>query len=309
VIERLDDVSIERLIEEFSDGMSREKLVREKLAPLRDSLHDLRIEWRDSSVDGVYTFMISTSNGNLRDCLLERIFPLDRIQLLQDEDLLFSEIPRQNLHAPAQVTSFLNNDFKHQICEYGRGSALEEEEFSRVIPGLFVGIWSVTPPEALVRASGNKRPLLHQRLDPKLMERLSVAADSEEEKRTVHALHTQLPGIRDRIAQLPLHVYNPDLSRGNLVRFGENDVRVMSWIRWSIEPLGVGLPTELIEDDVRMIVEKVRSSRDDLNDMTAWDIALVNASSRLLRNIKTGLYQSALEEAAVMVNSIQSSQK
>ncbi len=98
------------------------------------------------------------------------------------------------------------------------------------------------PPEDLAERYIRSHPMLWQRLDATVIERLNMAAD-ENTAPLVQSLEQQLPSMLEAVRNLPLMLVNPSINSNTLLVDAEEQLWITDWGRWSLEPLGSGWPT------------------------------------------------------------------
>ncbi|UTF59551.1 hypothetical protein [Gilvimarinus sp. DA14] len=102
-------------------------------------------------------------------------------------------------------------------------------------------LWSFDPPEDLTDRYARSHPILWQRLDADVFERLYMAA-SDQQRPLVHQLEELLPDMLARLRNLPLAMVNPEVNANTLLQDGEGKLWISAWGRWALEPLGSSWP-------------------------------------------------------------------
>jgi hypothetical protein len=293
----------DRIVRELFSKASRGALAQKHLAVARPGLRDLEVCWQDSHIKGAYTFVISCAAGDVgrREYFQQQVFPFRQTHFLTNEDFLFSLIPRDALNAPAVLARFQEGSFEGQICEYGE--ALPDERYGAALERLLADSWSFKPPKKIVTAFKATRAMLPERLTAELVQRLDVASDSAAEQRTRDAVLTGLPDIRAWLERLPLHVVNPDIQQENIIVDAGGGIRMMTWARWAIEPVGAGIPVRLGRSAMHDLVGQVNSRRADLGTgLMPRDIQFADACWDFEQNIIGGRYKAALRRAAKIID-------
>lgn len=106
----------------------------------------------------------------------------------------------------------------------------------------------VEPPGELAGRYGRSRPLLDQRLDPAIFERLRVLADAGG-RDCIDALLADFEALRESVRTLPWMFVNRHLNPDTLAVAGDETI-ALHWGRWGLETLGTAWPLELLEPDV-----------------------------------------------------------
>lgn len=281
------------------DEARRQQIAEEKLKEALPEASDVKVKWLDSRIRGAFTFHVScAADGGARH-FQQQVFPPGAEHLLGQEEFLFSKVSRAGLHAPEVLSRFRVGEFECQLVEFGRGYTQTPTGWRTLLPRLLPDMWSVQPPRDLVRAFDAAKPSIRFRLNTEFMERLSVSVGSAAEEKTFISLMKSLPAIHARLAALPQHVFNPDLGPGICVEDDEGGYRVLSWVRWAIEPVGFGAYYRPQEDYLEEVIAEVNRRRRDLKTpLVMEDILFARACHDLERDMLRGEYKGALKIAA-----------
>lgn len=104
---------------------------------------------------------------------------------------------------------------------------------------------AVEPPEELAGRYGRSRPLLWQRLDRAMFERVRLVADAAARDR-IDELLADFEAILERVRSLPWVFVNRQLNPETLATAGD-DVIALHWGRWGLETLGTAWPLTALE--------------------------------------------------------------
>lgn len=253
--------------------------------------------WADSAMQPVGTLFISVSNadGENNACFYQQIFSARDIQRLENEEFLFRHATRSMLKAPEALTRFTCGDFECMVYSYGKGETVAVGEWPTWRVRLLKNLWTCMPPKSLVKDYNASRPLLYQRLNDEKIGRVFVGVDSAQEERTLQLFKESLPTLQARLQIMPLYIYNPDLTAGNTVYVNDDEVAVMTWGRWSLEPLGAGRLDIRAEDDLVKFLPRLKEVRSDVPDsLSADDIRLAANCCYLEFHIIRQEYKAAL---------------
>lgn len=97
-----------------------------------------------------------------------------------------------------------------------------------------------TPPEELVERYRRSKPMLWQRFDKALIERLGMAIPSHRSS-VIQKLLERLSTVVDILSSLPLSVVVPEFAKESVWLGDGTPPVLLNWTQWSIEPLGAGL--------------------------------------------------------------------
>ena len=254
--------------------------------------------WLDSAIPGVKTFTVMATDNETNNYryFQQQVFAKRRAYQLDNEEVLFQHLPRHRLKAPEAVARFSEGPFECQLCEFGTAEALDAPAWKQWQNPLLAHCWGVEVPRSLMDAYSASKFLLQQRLNPKLLERLTIAVDTDREAADLSAFREQLPEIKQRLRSLPLYVRNPDMARLNVVHADEpGDVLIMSWSRWALEPIGAVLPPRISDAQVDDMLQTAKGMRSDIPaEFGIADIRFADACWRLDRAIAREQYKFAL---------------
>ncbi|MDQ2070136.1 hypothetical protein [Natronospira bacteriovora] len=298
------EAKLSRSLRELFDKSQRQDRVSHELQRIEPELHEPDVQWEDSSIPRVNTFRILVEDvpGEFPGQLQMQVFPEKESHKLENEDFLFKHVPREALNSPPVLSRFEMPPFQAQICDYGNGEPLKQKDFRSANLKLREAIWSVSPPQALSEAFRTSKRLLHQRLNDDYVQRISVAVDTSEDEQIYKTLIADLDVIRTLLSKLPMQIFNPDLKPGAVVQRSDGGHYVMSWTKWSLEPVGVPVPRTAKRADIEGLIERMRGRRSDIPDwFTADHIHLANDSSIMEKMIGQGKYRAAMAAAARII--------
>jgi len=258
------------------------------------------MRWRDSPISGMSRFMLRFSSAPDGHYYEEQLFAPQQAHLIENEEVLFSYIPRDVLGAPVVRAQFSHGPYQCRLCAAGLGVSAP----ARVWFAAFLEkVWSVTPPDGLIEAFRTSHSLLHDRLKPDLVDRLALAAGSKKEMETLAAFEATLSSIRSTLSEIPLHVSIRDNLRSNTVVDSDGRVSLMMWGRWMLEPLGVFLPARPDDAKLTAMLSHVRERRPDITDALSPSHLRLAAACRILeRNIAGARYATALRGLPALLN-------
>jgi hypothetical protein len=295
---------LERAHKELFGKEVRQKIAEGELAKVMGLEGSPAVNWLDPIIPGLDTFIIEVQPKASKETrsLLQQVFPPNQQQKLEHELFLFRHVPRAQLFAPDLISIFFAGPFQCLICDYGAGRAVSNSDWADVEFQLTERIWSCHPPAELIRLYSASAPLLHQRLTDEFVERMEIAVDREEESQRLRSFRRDLPGIREKLHHLPLHIYNPDLSRSNVVYGREGGFLVLNWCRWTLEPIGAGMPHFLRKRNFEPMIGKMRKARNDIPaGLCQRDVLLAAHCFDLENLINRKRYKAAFR----LVNAIQ----
>lgn len=123
------------------------------------------------------------------------------------------------------------------------------------------------PPKAFTRRYERTHLQLWERIDRELFARLRVAADRQD-RAMLDSLVSRLDELLEDIRGLPLQIVMPRISVRDLVVVNE-DVKVVNWTNWVIEPIGVGWAFRTSQDltELKQTLKEAARTRRNLADI------------------------------------------
>lgn len=300
------EAKVSQTLRDLFNKEMRQRRVPEELEKVSIHVQDADVCWQDSSIGGVHSFAITGHDReeNQTRHFLQLVFGPKSIHFLKNEAFLFQHISRERLKAPNPLTRYSEGDFECVMYDRGQGPSpeLNWKEWEK---RLFLGAWCCQPPEGLIKAYLASKNLLGKRLTDELVSRASIAMDTEHERATLAAFQAQVGTIRTWINELPLYIHNPDCIQSNVVpaKKGE-DVLVMIWARWTLEPLGA-FPLKGAEDaEVSNAIAMLQEARTDVPDsLTPAQLRLATDCRALEGELVRGAYKAALGTMARILKS------
>lgn len=235
------DLPEDRVFRHLFQKHEREQMISRVLSTRLEREAVVESEWQDSTIPGARVFRIRATKSNGIQWRQLQVFPSDKAHLLDREELLFLHVDRRAVCAPAVVARFSAGAFECQICEAGDGPPFVGRKWPGINREINKMLWSFVPPKSLISAFESARPSLPGRLTEELLCRLKVATDSPLEVRELELLLDFLPTLQARLERVPRYVHNSDLEAPKVCT-GPDGPLVMTWCRWSIEPIGFSLP-------------------------------------------------------------------
>ena len=264
-----------------------------------ESSRPTAMRWKDSPVPGVSLFAITFRSKPRAVYCQEQVFAPYQAHLIKNEEILFDYIPRQLLGAPAVHLQFNHGQYQCRLCDYGLGIPGPTKTW---VVELLEKIWGVKPPVGLVQAFSTSHTFLHDRLTPELIDRLELAV-SKSEVRDLQAFGAVLPTIRAILSSMPLHVSTRDMFRSNTAVRRDGGVALMIWGRWTLEPLGVYLPSRSDNAALTAVLDRVRERRTDIaEDLTPDHLRLAESCRKLERYVAEAKYSAALRSLPGVLN-------
>jgi hypothetical protein len=165
-------------------------------------------------------------------------------------------------------------------------------------------VWSIKPPDPLVRTFSTSHAFLHERLTSEFVSGLTLAVATDKELAMLRSFEEALPALCTELAEIPLYVANSDMVRSNTTLCSDGRVSVMLWGRWRLAPIGVFLPSRFNSNQLTAILDRVRQRRPDLSERYTVDHLRLAASCKELElRVIEGKYEAALRTIPFILNS------
>lgn len=289
--------------------MSYESISR-LMGPVISEAEIVSVKWVDPLIRDVNNLRVVcgtrvAGTNQKQACSFQlQIFGGNWKHLVKNEDILFKYVKRSDIGAPAIVSKFSETDFHCQLLSLGGASDISADQWRIGNRSMLERHWSIKPPKALIRDYASSHQLLHQRFDRNLVAKAAIACNGDQERDVLMRFMEQVQVIQRLVQKFPLYIRNQDFHPSNALA-GENDECILvSWGRWSVQPIGVKLPSGISDHEVAAIIDKVRLVRDDIPHW--FSVSHVNFSVKLLLIedlLKRHQYSSALSEMEAMLKS------
>jgi len=293
------EADLTRTLRQIFSKNGRQARARELFASA--GLGDVAVDafWQDSSLGGMNVLALTSSSKDEHvQHWQQQIYLPKQDYRLENEAVLFDYVSRGQMLAPEVLLRFKERPFECQICDAGSGEAVDASEWGELRMDLLARLMSVRPPPALTRAYTISRPLLQDRLSDDLIQRCEVGVDDDAERKTLEALVQHMSVVRELLYSLPLYIQNPEIRPANVLVDKSGQPMVMTWGKWSLEPVGVGVPDGVGTAGLDSLTDTLRAERPDLPD-GFWNahLRLGRAVRQLEQRIEVNMFKAALESA------------
>lgn len=295
---------IQRTLRDLFGREDRERKIAEELADLVGPGQTIQLRWRDVAVRGLAEFDIDIDGGeapsrHLRQC----VFPPRLHRLVENEDLLFRHIARETVLAPPVVKRYVHGE--HECLVYDVGCAREPlpAEVAALHNDFIARLWSVAPPAELVATYRRSHRILSERLTDDFVARMDIAADTAADAEALDRFRLALPSVQSALAELPLRLIHSGFLPQNILLERTGRIKAMGWGRWSLDPIGAGLPRAKIRtSELEALLSLVTERGPQLakGPVTPAHLRLAARGVYLERAILSGTMKLGLSIAAQM---------
>ncbi|BFM20124.1 hypothetical protein [Gilvimarinus japonicus] len=272
------------------EGWLRELLIEQlSITPER-----LRINWHQTGVNDLVALEIEAhdSEDTLLGRYLIRLYGRTPSLLASHEATLLLDDTSEHLPAlPLLATGQVGKWHCHILS---LPSGFVSVNPIKHLKHYLTALWEYTPPEDLAARYARSHPMLWQRLDASVIERLYMAADNDD-RPLVRELEERLPTMLATLKTLPLVVVNPSITVNTLLQNAEGELRVTYWGNWRLEPLGIGWPLgKKSLADLPRGLQRAGEQRPELKSVDAQAVVLAALLFKFDEMCNKQLYQDAL---------------
>lgn len=284
----------EREIEVYADSPSAFEL----LESVEDSV------WIDSGHirTAVFDLYGTGETGSRERLFRDYVYSGKAWHGLEQHDYLLKFLDPEQLRCPSRVLGYRYNGLVGRIVDFRGMSDPSQNEWQTRREEVLQHLWSLEVPASLVAAYDSAHPRLEERLRSELLGPLAVAADEPWAQSTYELLASRLSRLCERVAELPVMLFNERLRRRNVVTGPDGGSRVLSWTSWSLQPLGAGFVPDF--DSCELLDGAVESARirSGVGDpKLVNDVVLGALLQRMDWLVKDGYPKGALSVAFAML--------
>jgi hypothetical protein len=218
---------------------------------------------------------------------------------IEQHDYLLRFLDAETLRCPSRVLGYREEglvgrvvDFRGMSDQFQKGWKARREE-------LLQHLWCLDLPPALVEAYDSAHPRLHERLRSELLGPLRVAADEPWARSAYDLVTSRLPRLCERIADLPLTLFNERLTRRNVVMGPDGRSLLLDWTSWTLQPVGAGFAPDGDERRLLEVAAKSACARVGIPEGgLVNEVLLASLLQRMDRLVNDGYPKAALGVAA-----------
>ncbi len=244
-------------------------------------------EWFDIRINNLAVFIVKTEENKK---YLLQIFNTNQSSLAKHQ-LSFLEYEKSKLHLDLKGAVELEKCHCH-LFELDTETMVLAKKFKEENYSFLSSLIGLIPKEETTQLYKKSKPLLTKRIQPYMIDRVSIATRKVIENEALIYFKKNLSDILKYIETLPLQYINPNLST-NLLKKDEK-ILACFWGRWSIEPIGASFPIGRL-NDLEKEYEIFKKNRTDLEKIGFESIALVAYLSEFERLSNRMLYTQALK--------------
>lgn len=221
---------------------------------------------------------------------------------LEQHDYLLKFFDAETLRCRKVVAGYQREGLVGRIVDFRGISDPGQKEWPVRRQELLQYLWTLDVPASLVTAYDSAHPRLHERLRSELLDGVRVATDESWAQSTYNLLESRLPGLCERVAELPLTLFNGGLTRRNVVVGPDGQSYILDWTSWSLQPVGAGFAPDSDSWELLNAAGRAASVRAGVADgALVNDVLLASLLQRMHRLVKDGYPKAALGVASPMI--------
>ena len=201
---------------------------------------DLDIQWWQTDVAHVGVLHCHTPG---KPSVFVKLFAPKRSAYALHEATLLAD-PPIGLPGPQWVGATQVRGFHCHVLEIPEELPERQGDTAKGVDVIRQSLLQVPLPPPLLTRYQRSRPMLWQRLNDSMLERLQVAANNSQALDVISQLRGRLQDWRDQLAALPPAITTRDVRPGNIVMTETGAPILLHWGNWAIEPSGAGWPTK-----------------------------------------------------------------
>ncbi|MCG6658043.1 hypothetical protein HOP52_09780 [Halomonas campisalis] len=231
---------------------------------------------------------------------LVKLFEVNRSSWALHEATLMAGYPN-NLSAPCWVGTTQLQKFHCLVYALPQGAGPEVRQVKEFVQQLQGDLLAAQLKHEDVKRYQRSRAMLWQRLEANLIERLSVAAETPDQRQDLANLLKQMAHLHQQLKALPVVLLNPEITQDAIwIPAAKGEERatpiLLNWGRWSLEPVGAGWPED--EKQLANLGEALRlaaEQRAELSRVNVEQAELAALAFALERECNRQRYVQALE--------------
>ena len=271
--------------------------------------------WMQTGIANVAAFEVTACDdrGQNLGPYLVKLFNSNNRAIALHEASLLSGCEPGALPSPQFLGADQIEQYHCHLFKWTGAKELSANELGVKRQEIAVWLLSYGPPKALLERYSRSRPMLGQRLNKDMIERLRLVSSDPQQLNNLMALEQKFDQLQSRLQRLPVQIINPD-THPDILKCTENgDVNLTHWGRWSIEPVGAGWPVPgwpVSENDLNRLSEALdhaKKSRMALTSVIDTDIRLAALTFYFETLYNRQQYMNALEILPSMLTCIENS--
>lgn len=205
---------------------------------------NIRTSWYQTGIRNVFALGAATDQADSPRWLL-RIYDSGCASQAINAATLLGEFPvEKGLPTPPFLGATRVSEFHCHVFDWSGLMRVPPSEVGAATIKVIRKLLEVELPSELVARYGRSHPYLWRRLDRSHWNRLSLIADTDEQRNLVAELDAAWADVCAVLESLPLVLMNPELNADTLCYAPDGEPVATHWGRWSLDPIGSGWPVQ-----------------------------------------------------------------
>jgi hypothetical protein len=268
--------------------------------------HDIVITgnwtWLDGPGKNVAIFW--ANEADIEKAIYVKVYGADQTLHLSYEKMILDAFSKKTFLMPSLVSEYTYSGFQMLVYQGLPVSPIQHmgKTLKNAMDEARVAMWQLQPDVRLVSQCSRTKPLLPNRLSEEKLSQLLIAVVTAQEQEQVNRLIDAYDQLRQLLVRMPLFVFNPTLNALNLMMRSDGKPMLFSWTKWSLEPIGVGVPRKIKKVYLENMLKKASEKRRDLLEVTPEMLMMTGYASRLEIAIAGRNYRQGLQIIPDLLN-------
>lgn len=269
----------------FESEQYKELINRSLSEVLNENISIKKFEWYELEQPNVVAFLLTLENN---EKYLIKIFNKNLHVRVLKENSLLSKCSNSDL-----IISFIGSgiieDYYCHYYRYDNNTRLVQQEVQESRIRFLEKLAKYKVPQSIVDQYITSHKFVYERFSHEVFDRLRLAA-SEEEMALLDWFIKEIDNIYLPLKNLPLRLVIPDINKNTLLKDKNDDIKLLSFDKWLIEPIGFSFilnPKEkellknLLDEDqfiLAQVVQQLKAYEHNVNS-NRLKMAIINIAN------------------------------
>lgn len=233
-----------------------------------------------------------------------KLFERNHRRAAMHERMLFETMPDLAM-APGYLGHESVRDCELLLFEALPTARPAPADWNRLLVAAHRELLARPPDERLLDRARRTHPGFHQSLTSEQVDLIALGAQNEQELQQARRFVAALPGLRQRLACLPLALRNPAMTPAHAWQHLSGDLVFSRWEHWRLEPAGTGCPDWMFDGDAgQALMREIGARRPVFQSVKTRDLTLCAKLSWLPPLIQAQDFAQALRLATQILDLI-----
>jgi hypothetical protein len=252
-------------------------------------------DWNWFDVPGKNKALLWTCSKSEKKSLFIKVYGIKDSMEIDAEKMVLNAYQKKTSLMPKVLTELQFDDFKILVCESSLARRLEVQEINNAIDAARIEMISLEPDDWLKSICTRTRPILADRFNDDRLLKLKVGISKECDQLLVDSLIKKYHILAYVLNKMPLIVFNQRLISTNIFMIQPDKPMLMSWAKWSLEPMGVGLVPKATRTQITAMLKKIAPLRPEFEQVTPEMVILTRSIAKLDTEIDNHNFMSCME--------------